>query len=203
MSGGGNRKASGGMSAKATSSEDPDVIREKMEALIPRVEDVGRMLDESRAQKEAAEQELLSVQRHVQQLEQLVETSAMDLTAYREQVDDLEAQLAKMDTSDASALSAAEEKELASLTKDIKKKSAALEKQKDTVQPLRNEIAAIHDELAKVGGIRVKVQKSKVESLSSQIDDLRRGPGDHLSPLPGVLSLVRVRDFRLIPVADR
>ena len=78
----------------------------------------------------------------------------------------------KMEGQKQTQLTAQEEKHLETLGAGIKKLQKQLDIEMKNAEPLQNDIKTLKDQLSQAGGMKVKLQKSKVESLSQQIDTL-------------------------------
>ena len=165
MSGGGNKVARGGMS-KAGSSNVTDAEIRQMER---ELEKATSRLEAVRKQIAECEDELEKSTRRAKEVETAQAKVNMDVQALTEKVATLQERVAELKRQPKKDTKA-EQARVAELAKLIGKEEKTLEAAKAKMATMEAEVEKLQKEIMDTGGVKLKVQKQRVDSLTQQID---------------------------------
>lgn len=167
MEGGGKpiRGRMGGRASEGLSEAEMTKLRKHVDSL-------ATQLDNIRAECSAIQAELRDAKKESKRVEVLHNKLAMQLEAAAAQRTALEQRL--QSARDASELGAAEVRRQRELEKELAAIAKHLAGQKKLVDAVDARLAVLQEEVLSVGGIKLRAQKSKVETLSDQLSGLRQ-----------------------------
>lgn len=164
MSGGGTKVAKGGMSSKLAADVSRDQVA-KMEVDRDSLEQEYAELQESQRQLHGQISEL---EQHIPTLETKAQKLSLEVESIERNVQDAQKRLGEI-TAEAQGSSKLEKGKISSMEKSIVKMQGELEKLQAESAGIEEDIQALQDKIMEVGGVKLRVQKGKVDGLRSQI----------------------------------
>eukprot|EP01113_Clastostelium_recurvatum_P039386 TRINITY_DN6002_c0_g1_i1.p1 TRINITY_DN6002_c0_g1~~TRINITY_DN6002_c0_g1_i1.p1 ORF type:complete len:1300 (-),score=349.43 TRINITY_DN6002_c0_g1_i1:26-3889(-) len=174
MAGGGTQVARGLMGSKIVDKDQEQQQRDLQEAE-KRVEQVTKEQQENRTRRSALEQELLQTQQNINQLEISIPKMEMDVKALPVKQKELQASIPVLERNfkEATAASGNEGDRVRELEASIKAGEDEIKKIRKTFDKLEKEVQDVQQHILDAGGIELKAQKSKVETIASQISEAK------------------------------
>ena len=174
MSGGGNKVARGGMVRQGGKRGDNSAMTaEEVEALEATVADLTAELGRVRDERQDAEKRVRLLTSAIKKRHKEASKVAMDVEAAEAQIPVLEAKVAALEEQVADLEADAESAARSQALRDsLEAAEADLADAREATVGYQEAIASLQEELANVGGMRVKVQRSKVDSLAAEMDSI-------------------------------
>lgn len=164
MSGGGNKPVSGGMKASFSSEISP----EQLASLEKECDEKSERLQQIRRRKQELDKDMESLRHQISSLEIEIPKMEMDIKSLKKREEELKARLPSVEKE--THPSAEEQQRIKDLERKFKESEKEVEKIKKEASKLEGEAEALQQEILNAGGMKLKVQKAKVDSLSERID---------------------------------
>jgi structural maintenance of chromosome 4 len=165
MSGGGNRALSGGMKSTQSSDFSP----EEIEDMNTEVKKLSDSLMNSKGHRMDIEKELQELSASIDVLEVEIPKLENELKSMKLTEEQLNSQLEKLE--EECHLSPEQQKQVKEKEGNLEKLEKEMEKIKKSSSKLEQEIKEIEKKILDAGGMKLKIQKSKVDSLNEQIEN--------------------------------
>ncbi|KAK4556502.1 Structural maintenance of chromosomes protein 4 [Recurvomyces mirabilis] len=172
MSGGGTRVAKGGMSSKLSADVSKDQVA-KMEVDRDGLE---QQYAEIQEQQRDLESQLRELQDQVPNLETQAQKLSLELDSIERNIADAEKRIQELAAE--AQPSKSEKSKLAGLERSIDKMQLDIEKLQSETAGIEDEIKELQDKIMEVGGVKLRVQKGKVDDLKEQLTLLTGRMGD-------------------------
>eukprot|EP00037_Helgoeca_nana_P029446 m.351458 g.351458 ORF g.351458 m.351458 type:complete len:1338 (-) comp27977_c1_seq4:1879-5892(-) len=170
MSGGGNRPARGGMSAKIADDSE-SMTPQQITKLEKSLETDVQSLSGTRNRKLTLEQSIKALTKQIGSFNTELQKMEMDIASAKKAMPELKALIVELKRKQAEMVK--DSSKIDGLESALKKQTKVLDAAKAAAETVETEIKEIKDAIKNVGGVRLKAQKSKVKSMNSQMDKLR------------------------------
>jgi structural maintenance of chromosome 4 len=166
MSGGGNNKQSGGMKASFSGSMSDDELAKLQKEFESKAEE----LQDLRRRKQELEANIESLTSQIATLEVEIPKLDMDISTMGTHEKELKARIPELEAS--TKMSSDEQKQISALQKVVNEREKELNDTKKQCSKLEETVQELQKQIMEAGGTKLRVQKSKVESLNNQIDTI-------------------------------
>jgi len=166
MTGGGTKVSKGGMSDKLVA----DMSRETVAKLEKDRDALEAEYTKSRSEQMELEKKVAAMEKRGPELDMQQSKLSLEIAALGKAMDDAQKQLSELKSHSSNATT--DKKQISTLQAKISKFQAEIDQLHAETAGIENEIRALQEKIMEIGGVKLRLQKAKVDDLREQITAL-------------------------------
>jgi len=166
MTGGGTKVSKGGMSDKLVA----DMSKETVAKLEKDRDALETEYTKSRSEQVEMEKKVAALEKRGPELDMRQSKLSLEIAALGKAMDDAQKQLSELKSQSSNATS--DKKQISTLEAKISKCQAEIDKLHAETAGIEDEIKALQEKIMEIGGVKLRLQKAKVDDLREQITAL-------------------------------